>query len=84
MIRIQVEKQDDGVWLGIDNCDWLISREAFTALVRGLEQFDHSQDTVKQIYLDLADDDRDPFEEVETESPDYSYTGDASAKRLGR
>ena len=80
MVKIQVEKESDGVWIGIDNSEWLISREAFSALVRGLEQFDRSEDTVKNIYLDLADEDTDPYEN--DEKPDLSHTGKAIARRL--
>ena len=80
MVKIQAEKEPDGVWLSIDNAEWLISREAFSQLCLGLEKFDSSTDTVKEIYLDISDEDTDPYEN--DERPDLSHNGDAIAKRL--
>ena len=80
MIKIGIEKQADSVWLSIDNCDWEMSRGAFSQLCLGLAKFDQSADTVKEIYLDISDEDTDPFEE--DERPDLSHTGEAIARRL--
>ena len=80
MIKIGIEKQADSVWLSIDNSDWEMSRGAFSQLCLGMQKFDSSEDTVKQIYLDLSDDDLDPYEDEE--KPDLSHNGDAIAKRL--
>lgn len=80
MVKIRLEKDGDAVWFGIDNSDWEISREAFSQLCIGMERFDAGADTVKEIRLDVADDDFEDF--AEEESPDHSFTGEAIAKRL--
>lgn len=62
MVTINLEKDRDVVWLSIDNHDIEISREAFTQLCFGLSQFDDGDATVKEIRLDVADDDFDEYE----------------------
>lgn len=64
MVKITLEKDTDTVWFGIDNSDWEISREAFTQLCFGLEKFDNGNETVKEIRLDVSDDDFEAYEEA--------------------
>ena len=63
LITIRLEKNSDAVWLSIDDNDWAISREAFTQLCFGLEKFDTSSDTLKEIRLDVSDDDFEEYDE---------------------
>ena len=63
MVTIRLEKDTDSVWIGIDNNDWEISREAFTQLCIGMERFDSNDATVKEIRLDVSDADFDEYDE---------------------
>ena len=63
MVTIRLEKDRDVVWLSIEGLDVEISREAFTQLCFGMEKFDTSDATAKEIRLDVSDADFDEYEE---------------------
>ncbi len=63
MLKLQLTKTSESIWLEIEDNEWEISPEAFSQLCIGLEKFEASSDSSKIIYLDLADEDFDEEEE---------------------
>lgn len=67
MLTIRLEKDGDVVWLEIDNCQYEISRDAYSQLCIGMNRFDKSNATMKEIRLDVADDDFEDYEGADDE-----------------